>query len=120
MATSSTREGTAAMAEEPNRQPLVSKPFGWVATVRQFWREVALEMKKVSWPTRTEVINTTIITIVVVFFFSAFLWVSDMGLAVMSRGVEGVARHIFGSAIWRSNGSLFIHIRAMNEKCVTA
>jgi preprotein translocase subunit SecE len=96
MATSSTREGTAAMAEEPNRQPLVSKPLGWIATVRQFGREVALEMKKVSWPTRTEVINTTIITIVVVFFFAAFLWVSDLGLAELIRGVEWVARHIFG------------------------
>ena len=96
MATSSTREGTAAIAEESNRQPLVSKPFGWFVTVRQFWREVALEMKKVSWPTRTEVINTTIITIVVVFFFAAFLWVADLGLAELIRGVEWVARHIFG------------------------
>jgi preprotein translocase subunit SecE len=96
MATSSTREGTAAMAEEPNRQSLVSKPFGLVMTIRQFWHEVALEMKKVSWPTRTEVMNTTIITIVVVFFFSAFLWAADLGLAELIRGVEWVARHIFG------------------------
>jgi preprotein translocase subunit SecE len=96
MATSSTREGTAAMAEEPNRQSLVSKPLGWFATVRQFWHEVALEMKKVSWPTRTEVINTTIITIVVVFFFSAFLWVSDLGLAELIRGIEWLTRKIFG------------------------
>ncbi len=83
------------MAEEQNRQPLVSKPFGWVATVRQFWHEVALEMKKVSWPTRTEVVNTTVITIVVVFFFAFFLWVSDMGLSYLIHGVEWLARHIF-------------------------
>jgi preprotein translocase subunit SecE len=95
MATSSTREGTAAMSEEQNRQPLVSKPLGWVVAVRQFWHEVALEMKKVSWPTRTEVINTTIITIVVVFFFSAFLWVADIGLAELISGIEWLARHIF-------------------------
>ena len=95
MATSSTREGTAAMAEEQNRQQLVSKPFGWVATVRQFWHEVVLEMKKVSWPTRTEVVNTTIITIVVVFFFALFLWVSDMGLSYLIHGIEWLARHIF-------------------------
>jgi preprotein translocase subunit SecE len=96
MATSSTREGTAAMAEDQNRQALVSKPLGWFATVRQFWREVALEMKKVSWPTRTEVINTTIITIVVVIFFAAFLWLADMGLGWLIVGVEWLARHIFG------------------------
>ena len=87
---------TAAMTEEQDRQSLASKPPGWIAGVRQFWREVALEMKKVSWPTRTEVINTTIITIVVVFFFAAFLWASDLGLAELIRGVEWVARHIFG------------------------
>jgi preprotein translocase subunit SecE len=96
MATSSTREGTAAMADEQNRQSLISKPLDWFATVRQFWREVALEMKKVSWPTRTEVVNTTIITIVVVFFFSAFLWLSDMGLSYLIHGLEWVARKIFG------------------------
>jgi preprotein translocase subunit SecE len=95
MATSSTREGTAAMAEDQNRQPLISKPLGWVATVRQFWRDVALEMKKVSWPTRTEVVNTTIITIVVVIFFAAFLWAADLGLSYLIHGVEWVARHIF-------------------------
>jgi preprotein translocase subunit SecE len=96
MATSSTREGTATMAEDENRQALVSKPLGWVATVRQFWREVALEMKKVSWPTRTEVINTTIITIVVVIFFAAFLWAADIVLAELIHGIEWLAKHIFG------------------------
>ena len=87
---------TAAMAEEQDRQSLASKPLGWIAAVRQFWREVALEMKKVSWPTRTEVINTTIITIVVVFFFAAFLWLSDMGLSYLIHGIEWLAGKIFG------------------------
>jgi preprotein translocase subunit SecE len=89
-------EGTAAMSEDQNRQSLVSKPLGWVSSVRQFWREVALEMKKVSWPTRTEVIKTTNITNDVVFFFAAFLWAADIGLAELIRGIEWVARHIFG------------------------
>ncbi|MBO0725460.1 MAG: preprotein translocase subunit SecE [Blastocatellia bacterium] len=84
------------MAEDQNRQALVSKPLSWFATVRQFWRDVALEMKKVSWPTRTEVINTTIITIVVVIFFAAFLWLADIGLGWLIRGVEWLSRHIFG------------------------
>ena len=84
------------MTEEQGRQSLASKPLGWIAAVRQFWREVALEMKKVSWPTRTEVVNTTIITIVVVFFFAAFLWVSDMGLSYLIQGIEWLARKIFG------------------------
>jgi preprotein translocase subunit SecE len=87
---------SAAMAEEQDRQSLASKPLSWIAALRQFWREVALEMKKVSWPTRTEVINTTIITIVVVFFFAAFLWLSDTGLSYLIHGIEWLARKIFG------------------------
>jgi preprotein translocase subunit SecE len=87
---------TAAMTDEQDRQSLASKPLSWIAALRQFWREVALEMKKVSWPTRTEVINTTIITIVVVFFFAAFLWLSDMGLSYLIHGIEWLARKIFG------------------------
>lgn len=96
MATSSTREGAAAMAEEQNEQSLVSKPLGWLANVRHFWHEIALEMKKVSWPTRTEVINTTIITIIVVFFFAFFLFLSDIGLSYLIQGIEWGAKKIFG------------------------
>ena len=88
---------TAAMAEEQDRQSLASKPLDWIAAARQFWREVALEMKKVSWPTRTEVINTTIITIVVVFFFAAFLWqFQTWGSSYLIHGIEWLARKIFG------------------------
>jgi preprotein translocase subunit SecE len=84
------------MTEDQNRQSLISKPLGWIATVRQFWHDVALEMKKVSWPTRTEVINTTIITIVVVFFFALFLWIADIGLSWLIQGIEWIAKKIFG------------------------
>src|SRR5215813_7477063 len=96
MATSSTREGAAAMAEQQNDQtPLVSKPLGWLANIRQFWHEVVLEMKKVSWPSRTEVINTTIITIIVVFFFAIFLVGADLALSYLIQGIEWVVRKIF-------------------------
>ena len=84
------------MTEEQNEQSLVSKPLSWLATVRQFWHEVVLEMKKVSWPTRTEVVNTTIITIVVVFFFAVFLFLSDIALSYLIQGIEWGARLIFG------------------------
>jgi len=96
MATSSTREGLAPMPEDQSRPQLVSKPLGWIANVRQFLREVVQEMKKVSWPSRTEVINTTIITIVVVFFFALFLWVADIALSYTIHGIEWVARKVFG------------------------
>jgi preprotein translocase subunit SecE len=94
MATSSPREGAAAMAEEPNERSLAARPMGWLANVRQFWREVTVEMKKVSWPTRTEVINTTIITIVVVFFFALFLFGADIVLSYIIQGLEWAVKKI--------------------------
>ena len=96
MATSSTREGAAAMAEESNEHSLAAKPLSWLANVRQFWHEVVLEMKKVSWPTRTEVINTTIITIIVVFFFALFLFGADVVLSYAIQGIEWAVKKIFG------------------------
>jgi preprotein translocase subunit SecE len=95
MATSSPRQGAAAMASESNDQSFVAKPKNWLAGVRQFWHEVVLEMKKVSWPTRAEVINTTIITVIVVFFFALFLFVSDIGLSYLIQGIEWGAKKIF-------------------------
>ncbi len=95
MATSSTREGAAAMADESNDKSFIAKPKNWLANVRQFWREITLEMKKVSWPTRTEVINTTIITIIVVFFFALFLFVADILLSYGVQGIEWVVKKVF-------------------------
>lgn len=93
MATSGTREGATAITEESN---LAAKPMSWLVSVRQFWREVVLEMKKVSWPTRTEVINTTIITIIVVFFFALFLFGADVALSYLISGIEWGAKKILG------------------------
>ena len=96
MATSGTREGSAAITDESNGQSFAAKPLSWLAGVRQFWREVVLEMKKVSWPTRTEVINTTIITIIVVFFFALFLFGADIVLSYLISGIEWGAKKILG------------------------
>lgn len=95
MATSSTREGAAAMTEESNEQSLVAKPTGWLNNVRQFWREVAREMRQVSWPTRTEVVNTTIIVVIAVFFFAFYLFAADIVFSYLIKGIEWVASKIF-------------------------
>ena len=42
-----------------------------------FLRDVRAELKRVSWPTMTEVRNTTIITLVAVIFFSIYLFLVD-------------------------------------------
>ena len=84
------------MVDDSNEQSLTSKPQNWLAGIRQFLREVALEMKKVSWPTRTEVINTTIIVIIAVFFFAFYLFLTDIVFTYLIEGLEWVARKVFG------------------------
>jgi preprotein translocase subunit SecE len=95
MATSSTREGSASMAE-PNEQSLAPKSPNWLTNIRQFWHDVKAEMKKVSWPVRNDVINTTIIVVIAIFFFAAYLYAADQFFTYLVHGLEWLARKIFG------------------------
>ena len=83
------------MVDDSNEQSLSARPSGWLANVRQFWHDVASEMKKVSWPSQSEVVNTTIIVVVTVFFFALFLFVVDVGLTYLIHGIEWVAKKVF-------------------------
>jgi len=46
----------------------------------QFLREVKVELKKVTWPTRKQTIGSTVVAIVLVMIISLFLGVVDMSL----------------------------------------
>jgi preprotein translocase subunit SecE len=41
--------------------------------VRNFYQDVKMEMRKTTWPTRTEVWSTTVVVIIAVIFFGAYL-----------------------------------------------
>lgn len=45
--------------------------------IRRFYRETVGELRKVTWPTREEATNLTIIVIIVTFGMSAFLGIMD-------------------------------------------
>jgi len=95
MATPRSREDkmvTAADSPE-HRSP---KPLTWVGNIRHFIHEVSLEMKKVSWPTRTEVVNTTMVVVVAVFFFAFFLFGTDVALSYLIHFVELGVKKLFG------------------------
>ncbi|HKX28781.1 MAG TPA: preprotein translocase subunit SecE [Blastocatellia bacterium] len=95
MAIPSTRDGATPVVEGSNEQSLISKSSGWPFKIRQFWHEVVSEMKRVSWPMRAEVVNTTIIVVIAIFFFAAYLYVADMAFTYLIHGVEWVARKVF-------------------------
>jgi len=56
-----------------------------------FFTETRSELKKVTFPSRNEVISTTIVVVIASFAFAFFLWVSDM---VIQKLYEGVLRVI--------------------------
>jgi preprotein translocase subunit SecE len=67
------REGTGAGGA-------LAKPAHWWGRLREFLTEVRGEMRRVTWPSRTEVYATTIVVILTSVFFGVYLWVLDLAL----------------------------------------
>jgi preprotein translocase subunit SecE len=59
----------------------------WTEGTKQFYNDVRSEMKKVSWPARQEVVGTTIVVVVAVFFFGLYLGLVDL---LLDRGLQWV------------------------------
>ncbi|MDO5707132.1 MAG: preprotein translocase subunit SecE [Andreesenia angusta] len=45
-----------------------------------FLKSVKAEFKKITWPTKEELINHTIVVLVFCIFISLFVWLIDLGL----------------------------------------
>jgi preprotein translocase subunit SecE len=63
--------------------------MGVIARVREFIREVMTEFRKVTWPSRMELINSTVVVIAVTVVLAFFLGGVDIALA---RIVERILR----------------------------
>lgn len=57
---------------------IIARPKQWWLTARDFIRETNGEMKKVTWPTRNEVVGTTVVVVVATFVFALYLWGCDL------------------------------------------
>ena len=53
----------------------------------QFLREVKVELKKVTWPTRKQTLGSTVVVLILVMIISLFLGVVDIGLSSLIRVV---------------------------------
>ena len=60
-----------------------------IEKIKQFFREVKVEAKKVSYPSKDELIGSTWVVIITVFVVSSFLGLIDLGL---TKIVETVLR----------------------------
>ncbi len=52
-----------------------------------FFQDVVKEMKKVTWPTKAELIESTKIVIVVCIVLAAFTYVIDMLISTVLKGI---------------------------------
>jgi len=62
--------------------PIVTKSvsnISFIAKSIQFLREVKVELKKVTWPSRKQTMGSTLVVIILVMIISLFLGVVDMG-----------------------------------------
>lgn len=86
--------GTGSAKSAAGRQPALAKKavpavgkegnniFNKAA---QFLREVKVELKKVTWPSRKQTIGSTAVVIVIVLIISLFLGLVDIGLSSLVR-----------------------------------
>lgn len=57
--------------------------------IKSFFKEVSVELKKVSWPTREQTMSATVVVIVVTFIVAVFLGFVDIFLAKLVGSVMG-------------------------------
>jgi preprotein translocase subunit SecE len=75
------------------KQPQVSSAVpakakdNFISSSVQFLREVKIELKKVTWPSRKQTIGSTVVVVVVVILISIFLGSVDIGLSSLIRTV---------------------------------
>ncbi len=55
----------------------------------RFFKEIRMEMKKVIWPTKKQLLNNTLTVFAACFFIGVFIWVADVGLGILFRAVFG-------------------------------
>ena len=66
--------------------------MNWWTKTKEFLSEVRAEMRKVSFPTREEVIATTVVVLITSFVFAVFLYLADW---LIIKGYQGIVK-VFG------------------------
>lgn len=51
----------------------------------QFFRDTRQELKKVSWPTREELVGSTVVVIITTFILALFIGLVDFCLSIIMR-----------------------------------
>ena len=95
-ATQSGSEGIAAPAKtapairktaQVSKLKAVPQEPNFIQKSNQFLREVKVELKKVTWPTRKQTIGSTVVVLILVVIVSLFLGLVDFGLSALIQTV---------------------------------
>ncbi len=62
----------------------------WWKRLTVFLREVSVETKKVTWPTKQEVVSTTIVVVIASFIFGVYLYLCDLAFFKAVNGIFDV------------------------------
>jgi preprotein translocase subunit SecE len=68
----------------------MAKKTRWYKRFLPFLREVKAEVKKVTWPSRTEVYSTTVVVIIATIFFGFYLYFMDLIFSWVIRRIETI------------------------------
>jgi preprotein translocase subunit SecE len=69
----------------------LEKIKAWPKSVKDYFNELKLEMRRVTWPSRKQVESTTVVVILTVFAFAAYFQVVD---TVLAKGITHIT-HVF-------------------------
>ena len=72
------------MAKQGVTKPNVFRRLG------KYFTDVRAEMRRVVWPTRSEVINSSVVVIVTLIFFTVFTFVLDQIVLVLVNAIAGL------------------------------
>ncbi len=75
------RQGGETPAPAERRRPAPAPPHKERTTAKQFVREVRAELRKVAWPSKAEVVNSTIIVLVAVIVMTTMIFGMDFAFA---------------------------------------
>jgi len=81
--------GTEGGGEGPGRVAIKVPKLPLIGRIGEFSQAVKLEMRKTTWPTRTEVWSTTVVVLIAVVFFGFYLFGVDW---VVTKGFEYLER----------------------------
>ena len=84
----------AAVVETTSEHAAIERATSGPKRLVEFLKDVRSEMRKVIWPSRTNVQTTTTVVLVTVFIFAAYFWLVDN---IIGRAIQALLHKLSGT-----------------------